>query len=181
MRVERFLVVGWLLALDACSVHGRPRASSSTASTSGGASTPPEPQTPEELDARYRETARHLARNPVWSSPLRSLNADGLAALRQYSQSRGNPETYLTLEVTSADWAVMRHNLSGVVTGRSVGAVTLARFPDGRCMLYGTSLRQEFVGGDFAPTLISSGTGGGAAVRCETVDAITSARSDIAR
>jgi hypothetical protein len=157
------------------------RGDGSTASASGGETAAAEPQTPEQLDATYREMARHLTRGPVWDSPLRSLNSDGLAALRAYSQSRGNPETYLTLEVVSADWSPMRHNVSGVVTGRSVGAVAIARFPDGRCMIYGTSLRQEAEGDDFSSTITSSGTGGGATVRCETVQAIAAARSDVAQ
>lgn len=180
MRLARLMVVGWLLALEACGARAGAQSASSSGGTSGGSTIAEGPQTPEQLDARYREVARHLVRNAVWDSPLRALNAEGLAALRAYSQSRGNPETYLTLEVTSADWSVMRHNVSGVVTGRSVGAVAIARFPDGRCMIYGTSLRQQYVGDDFSPTLTTSGTGGGALIRCETVEAIAAARSDVA-
>lgn len=180
MRAGKFVVVAWLPVLDACGARPSGRTASS-ASSSGSASVAAEPQTPEQLDARYREIARHLTRNPVWDSPLRALSADGLATLRQYSQGRSNPETYLTLEVVSADWSVMRHNLTGVVTGRSIGAVTVARFPDGRCLVYGTSLRQEYVGGDFAPTLTTNGTGGGAGIPCPAVEAIAAARPDIAR
>lgn len=175
------VAVGGMLALDACGTSGARTRSSSAASSSSGAAAPEAPQTPEQLDARYREIARHLTRSPVWDSPLRALSADGLATLQRYSQGRGNPETYLTLEVTSQDWSVMRHNVTGIVTGRSIGAVTLARFPDGRCMVYGTSLRQEYVGGDFAPTLITNGTGGGAGIPCPALEAITAARPDIAR
>lgn len=180
MRWATLLAVAGLLTLDACGARSS-TPSASNASSSGGAATVAEPQTPEQMDERYRERARHLTRNPVWSSPLRSLNNDALAALRQHSQSRGNPETYLTLEVVSADWSVMRHNVTGIVTGRSVGAVVIARFPDGRCLQYGTSMRQEYVGGDFASTLTTSGTGGGAGVPCETAGAIVAARSDTAR
>lgn len=179
MRWATLLAVAGLLTLDACGTRTNTRSASHASSS--GAAAPAEPQTPEQMDERYRERARHLTRNPVWSSPLRSLNSDALAALRQYSQSRGNPETYLTLEVVSADWSVMRHNLTGIVTGRSVGAVVIARFPDGRCLQYGTSMRQEYVGGDFASTMTTSGTGGGAGVPCETVDAIAAARPDTAR
>lgn len=179
MRFGKYLVVGWLLALEACGARATGSRTSSGASVSSGAAAV-EPQTPEQLDARYREIARHLVRNAVWNSPLRAMSRDGLETLRQYSQGRGNPETYLTLEVTSADWSVMRHNVTGIVTGRSVGAVTIARFPDGRCMVYGTSLRQEFVGGDFSSTLTTSGTGGGAGIPCPAVEAITAARPDIA-
>jgi hypothetical protein len=175
------LVVAGLLTLDACGSRTNTRGASSGASSSGGAAAPAEPQTPAQMDERYRERARHLTRNPVWESPLRSLNNDALAALRQYSQSRGNPETYLTLEVVSADWSVMRHNLTGIVTGRSVGAVVIARFPDGRCLQYGTSMRQEYVGGDFASAMTTNGTGGGVPLPCEAVDAITAARPDTAR
>lgn len=180
MRLEMFFMVGGLLVLDACGTRSGARSASHASSSGGTAAAAEEPQTPAQMDERYRERARHLTRNPVWESPLRSLNRDALAALRQYSQSRGNPETYLTLEVTSADWSVMRHNVTGIVTGRSVGAVTIARFPDGRCMVYGTSLRQEFVGGEFSSTLTTSGTGGGAGIPCPAVEAITAARPDVA-
>lgn len=181
MRLEMFFMVGGLLVLDACGTRGSTRSAASASSSGGAAAAAAEPQTPAQMDERYRERARHLTRNPVWESPLRSLNNDALAALRQYSQSRGNPETYLTLEVVSADWSVMRHNVTGIVTGRSVGAVVIARFPDGRCLQYGTSIRQEYVGGDFASAMTTNGTGGGAGLRCETVDAIVAARPDIAR
>jgi len=180
MRFVKYVAAGWLLVLDACGARPGHRATAG-ASSAGGAPAAAEPQTPEQLDARYREVARHLTRGPVWDSPLRALSADGLATLRRYAQGRGNPETYLTLEVVSADWAAIRHNVSGVVTGRSVGAVTVARFPDGRCMMYGTSLRQEYVGGDFAPALVTQGTGGGAGIPCPVVEAIAAARPDLAR
>lgn len=180
MHMKTLFAVGMLWGLSACgmSMSSRRRAS---ATSSGSAAVDDSPQTPEQLDTRYREVARHLVRNPVWDSPLRSLSDEGLATLRRYAETRGNPETYLTLEVTSNEWAVMRHNVTGIVTGRSVGAVTIARFPDGRCRLYGTSLRQEYVGDEFSSTMTTNGTGGGALVRCETVDAITAARPDTAR
>lgn len=89
MRFGKYIIVGGLLVLDACGPRSgaRPQASSGAgASGSEGADTGP--QTPEQLDARYRTVARHLARSPVWDSPLRMLSSDGLAVLQQYAQSQ---------------------------------------------------------------------------------------------
>lgn len=181
MRRAPRLSLVFVAAIAACMPRGHSRRSASGGAVASGGADDGAPQTPAELDARYREVSRHLMRNPVWDSPLRSLSEDALATLNRYSQSRGNPETYVSLEVTSNDWAIARHPATGAVTGRAVGAITVARFPDGHCMVYGASFRQEFVDGEFSSTLTTSGTGGGAGVRCETVEAIAEARPDVAR
>lgn len=169
------------LALVACGRRGRTETATAS-ETSGAEATAASPQTPEQLDAAYRENARHLVRGGVvWDSPLRSLNAEGLETIRSYRARRGDPETMLTLEVVSPDWIIQRHATSGAVTARVLGAITLARFPDGTCYEYGTSLVQQFVGGDFEGPLTTSGTGGGVVVPCETADAISAARADVAR
>ncbi|GAB4116031.1 MAG: hypothetical protein OHK0013_49950 [Sandaracinaceae bacterium] len=175
-------VVTSLLVVAGCG--GRARSTQiETASTEGdeASSVPAAPQTPEELDAAYREQARHLVRNPVWDSPLRTLSAEGLEVLRRYRASRGDREEVLSLEVVSPDWEINRHRATGAVLNRWVAAITTSRFPDGSCYQYGTTLAQEYVGGDFASTLTTQGTGGGASIPCETIDAIAAARPDVAR
>jgi hypothetical protein len=182
MRLERMMGLAVLLALAACGPRARSEAAPAGEASGGSAGgEPAAAASPEELDGRYRENARHLVRDTVWDSPLRALSTQGLETLRRYSENRGNPESYLTLEVVSPDWIIDRHRATGAVTGRLLGAVTLARFPDGRCLQYGTSLRQEYVGGDFADAMTTTGTGGGVGVPCETIDAVVASRPDVAR
>ena len=77
---------------------------------------------------------------------------------------------------TSASSVSERVRVSVCRKPGTVGEV-IARFPDGRCLQYGTSMRQEYVGGDFASAMTTNGTGGGVPLPCEAVDAIAAARS----
>lgn len=138
-------------------------------------------ESPETLDANYREAARHMVSSPVFDGPMTGLAGDALSTLRAYSQGRGNPEQYLSLEIVSADWLVSRNRATGVVTGRHVDAIAIAAFPDGRCLMYASSFIQEAVGDEFSDSLSTQGTGGGFPVPCATVDAIAAARSTVAR
>lgn len=169
---------GCLAAFGCGGGSATPAASSSSGSE---AASSPAATTPEALDARYREAAPHLVSAPVFEGPMAGLATEALGVLRTYSADRRQPETYLSLEVVSRDWIVSRNRQTGEVTGRHVDALTIGRFPDGRCLLYGASFVQGAVGDGFSDTLTTRGTGGGFPVDCATVDAITAARPSVAR
>lgn len=128
---------------------------------------------PEALSSRYESNARALQREWSPGSSLAAENAEAaMAALRAYAAGRGYVETYLTLEVVSADWSLSRHRATGIVTGRSINGIVIARFPDGRCMQYAGSFIQEAVGDEFVDRITTQGLGGGVGVPCEMADVV---------
>ena len=134
---------------------------------------------PDALVAQYDQNARRLARRGA-GTPLSEHAGDALSAIRDWATENGHDEVYATMEIVSDDWSLMRHRVSGEVTGRSIGGITLARFPDGRCFEYGGSFFQEYVGGEFDTTIRAQGVGGGFVVPCETIDAVA-AREGVAQ
>lgn len=58
--------------------------------------------------------------------------------------------------ITSSDWSIERHDVTGIVTGRVRKAVIVYKGKDGKCYLTANFfLRQEFVGNSFSNTATS--------------------------
>lgn len=59
------------------------------------------------------------------------------------------------------------------MTGRSINAIVIAQFPDGRCLPYAGSFVQEAVGDEFMDQLTTRGLGGGVGVPCEMAEVVS--------
>jgi hypothetical protein len=163
-----------LCVMAALGCGGGSAASSETESdeTSGGEEEEAVDLSPETLLSRYESNGRALQRDWSPGSEVAQHADDAMSVLRTYADGRGYVETFLTLEVVSADWSVGRHRATGIVTNRSINAIVIARFPDGHCMQYAGSFFQEAVGDDFADQLTTQGLGGGVRVPCEMADVV---------
>lgn len=127
---------------------------------------------PETLLSRYESNGRALQREWSPGSEVAQHADDAMSALRTYAAGRGYVETFLTLEVVSADWSLGHHRVTGIVTGRSINATVIARFPEGHCMQYAGSFFQEAMGDEFADEFTTQGLGGGVRVPCEMADVV---------
>lgn len=127
---------------------------------------------PDALLSRYESNGRGLQREWSPGSEVAQHANDAMSVLRAYAAGRGYVETFLTLEVVSADWSLGRHRSTGIVTGRSINAIVIARFPDGHCMQYAGSFIQEAMGDEFVDQLTTQGLGGGVRVPCEMADVV---------
>lgn len=171
--------MGLVLVLVGCGGGGRGTAAEEADEGSAGGEQTAE-LSPEALVASYERNARGLQREWSPDGPMAPLAGEALAALREWGAARGAPETYLTLEIVSPEWRVLRHDVTGVVTGRRVTGITIARFPDGRCLEYAGNFEQEAIGDTFSDRLRALGVGGGVGVPCETAELVSS-RPGVAR
>jgi hypothetical protein len=83
----------------------------------------------------------------------------------------GNPGKYEIAILRSADWVPLRHEVSGVVTGRAQTVDAGARRPDGHCTFQEFELSQDFDGLRFTEPLMTRGIGQQWEVPCATLDA----------
>lgn len=68
------------------------------------------------------------------------------------------------------DWTILRHEISGLVTGRRRAAAIAYRKKDGRCYFFSSYyIQQEYVGGTFGRSQSANLVSGGNEIRCENV------------
>lgn len=173
-RFGELSFVSGMLALALACGGGSGESGSSEGSESSEGGEAEVDLSPEALLATYERNGRFLTRGG-WAAPAGPLaeHADAaMSALRTWATNENHPESYLTLEVISPDWSLLRHDISGEVTGRSLAGVVIARFPDGGCLQYAGSFVQEYVGGDFVETITARGIGGGVGVPCEMAEVV---------
>ncbi len=112
---------------------------------------------PEPMAAWHASIATIWYRAPSDAMNGASVRDESMAALRAYSQGRGDRDTFLTLRVLSQEWNIERNNLQ-VVVARSFTAAVTARMPQGYCQAYGATLYQPAVGSGFEPRIRSRGS-----------------------
>ncbi len=73
--------------------------------------------------------------------------------------------------VTSKDWSVQRHEITGIITGRTRRAVIVYKTSEGKCFLTGNFfLHQEYIGSSFTSATTSPyGILGSQEMRCQNV------------
>jgi hypothetical protein len=77
------------------------------------------------------------------------LEAKILKKLNDHAKANGWEETFMQVKITSDDWYILRHELTGVVTGRSLGVSALAKWPDGHCSMQDFVIKQDHDGSAF--------------------------------
>jgi hypothetical protein len=170
-RTRTFLTLCVMAALG-CGGGSAASSEAETEETTSGSEEATVDLSPEALLSRYESNARALQRDWSPGSEVAQHSDDAMAALRTRAASRGYVETFLTLEVVSPDWTVSRHSATGIVTGRVINAIVIARFPAGHCMQYAGNFVQEAVGDDFSDQITTPGLGGGVGVPCEMADLV---------
>lgn len=103
----------------------------------------------------------------------RALRAQAFEALRVGGAERRYIETFLSLRLTSNEWAILRHRRTGIVTGRALNGVALARFPDGHCQATPVSFSQQHDGSSFSGSLRFMGIGGNHYLPCAIAEGST--------
>lgn len=89
------------------------------------------------------------------------------AAMVEAYKEAGWPEDVKGLTITASDWTIKRHDVTGVITHRSI-PVDMVVQAEGKsyCRYFSVSYKQEYNGSDYGKTMYG-GTGNTAAVDCE--------------
>lgn len=99
------------------------------------------------------------------------FRASAFAALQEGGRAHRWPETFVALRMTSADWDVIRHRVSGVILRRVATGVAIARFSSGLCQATPVTFVQEHDGRDFSGALRFGDIGGNHRVPCAIAEA----------
>lgn len=105
----------------------------------------------------------------------RALREQAFEALQSGGRERRYIETFLSLRLTVPEWIILRHRVTGIVTGRAINGVAIARFPDGHCQATPVTFSQQHDGSDFSGRLRFTGIGGNHYVPCSIAEASTRA------
>lgn len=100
-----------------------------------------------------------------------SFRASAFTALQEGGRAHRWPETFVALRMTSADWDVIRHRVSGTILRRVATGVAIARFSSGLCQATPVTFVQEHDGRDFSGALRFGDIGGNHRVPCAIAEA----------
>lgn len=70
-------------------------------------------------------------------------------AAQRWANAYGWKERIEYAYFTSKDWRIVRHSISGVITGRTINGVVVMRRDDGMCSFHNVSYAQDYDGTDF--------------------------------
>ena len=109
------------------------------------------------VDARYkRQDAQRTANNTLPKKGLTdsSLNQDALEAAQVWANRYQWKETLKYTYVTSRDWSILRHPITGIQTGRRISGVITMKRDDGLCSYQGAMFEQAYNGNDYQKTVM---------------------------
>ena len=122
------------------------------------------------LAAKSKEQKINDTRLPVPTVTDPVLEKLFLDIFNQYhaEEFKGNA---IKAVITSTDWSVQRHEITGIITGRTRRAVIVYKTSEGKCYLTGNFfLHQEYIGNSFTTATTSPyGILGSQEMRCENV------------
>ncbi|GAB5547507.1 MAG: hypothetical protein SangKO_072670 [Sandaracinaceae bacterium] len=119
----------------------------------------------ERLD--YLRRLNRMNTNPVMHDG--ALEAQMHEAVQMRARDQGWVDDPAATRIASDEWSILRHNRSGVITGRRISGVVGHRFPDGHCSIQIHSFRQEHDGSDFSGPVRYEGTAGNIYTGCSMV------------
>jgi len=113
-------------------------------------------------DAENAEVAKHVA------VPKRGhLHTAALAAKTEKALKHSNSDLVeVKVIITGDDWAIVRHEVTGIILGRSAEAALVSKNKSGICSLETGAVTQEYVGGKFLPSGGWRTTGGSQQIDC---------------
>lgn len=107
------------------------------------------------LAAKSKQQKINDTRLPAAAVKDAALEKMFVDAFNKY-QSEGFKGTAIKAVVMSEDWSILRHEITGIVTGRARRAVIIYKGADGKCYLTGNFfIHQEYVGNSFSSAATS--------------------------
>lgn len=114
-------------------------------------------QSKDAVDARYkREDQQRTANNQLPPKGMMdtALEQDTLVAAKDWATRYQWKETLKYTYLTSRDWSILRHPLTGIQTGRRInGMITMLR-DDGLCSYQAAVFEQAYNGNDYQKTVM---------------------------
>lgn len=126
-----------------------------------------DPQTYQQRFDYLRELNR-MNTNPVMVDA--SVTAEMQEAVEMRARDQNWTDNPTVTLIASDDWSTLRHNVSGIITGRRIAGMVGHRFPDGHCSIQVHTFRQEHDGNDYSGSLRYEGTAGNIYAGCTMVD-----------
>ena len=107
------------------------------------------------VDARYEQ--QDLQRTANNKLPKRgmtdsALDKAALTAAQDWAGSYSWKETLMYTYMTSRDWSILRHPLTGIQTGRRISGMITMKRPDGLCSYQGAIFEQAYNGSTYQKT-----------------------------
>ncbi|MEC7523078.1 MAG: hypothetical protein VYE22_24585 [Myxococcota bacterium] len=119
----------------------------------------------ERLD--YLRRLNRMNTNPIMQDP--ALEAEMHSAVQMRARDQGWIDDPAVTRIASDEWSTLRHNRSGLITGRRIAGVVGHRFPDGHCSIQIHVFRQEHDGSDFSGPVRYEGTAGNIFAGCAMI------------
>ena len=107
------------------------------------------------VDARYKQ--QDLQRTANNNLPKKGMNdsaldKDAFIAAQAWANSYGWKETLMYTYMTSRDWSILRHPLTGIQTGRRISGMITMKRDDGLCSYQAAIFEQAYNGTDYQKT-----------------------------
>lgn len=83
-----------------------------------------------------------------------TLEADMLIAAKSWAKRWSWKEALQYTYISSRDWSILRHPLTGIQTGRRIAGVITMRRNDGLCSYQGATFEQAYNGNDYQKTVM---------------------------
>jgi hypothetical protein len=72
------------------------------------------------------------------------------AEFKEAFSNEGWNETIIKINITSREWSVIRHEVSGVIICRAQSAAIVAKQKNGNCILYDFTIKQQYTGNGYS-------------------------------
>jgi hypothetical protein len=72
------------------------------------------------------------------------------AEFKEAFLNEGWNETIIKINITSREWTIIRHAVSGVIICRAQSAAIVAKQKNGNCILYDFTIKQQYTGGGYS-------------------------------
>ena len=114
-------------------------------------------QSKDAVDARYkREDEQRTANNQLPKKGLTdtALEQDTFAAAQVWANQYQWKETLKYTYLTSRDWSILRHPLTGIQTGRRINGIITMQRDDGLCSYQAAVFEQAYNGSSYQKTVM---------------------------
>ncbi len=78
------------------------------------------------------------------------VNAALEAEFKEAFLNEGWDETIIKINITSREWSIVRHEVSGAIICRAQSAAIVAKQKNGNCILYDFTIKQQYTGGGYS-------------------------------
>ncbi len=96
-----------------------------------------------------------------------ALEASVLKAIQTYAANSGWKEKFKAVKISSSDWNIIRHKVSGRILKRTLSAYCYAQWPDGYCTVQSFTFSQEYNGTSYSKTFKRYSNGSQTIIDCK--------------